>query len=77
MSAGNEEFTAEFFDESSKAWNSNKVRNGHQMAYKCMTLCKTGSACKNLALTHVDHCRIHKPVVPKTAKAELKAKKDS
>jgi len=45
MSTGNEEFTAEFFDESSRAWMANKVRRGASMAYKCEAKTKTGNAC--------------------------------
>jgi len=45
MSAGNREFTAEFFDESSKAWMENKVRRGASMAYKCTIKTKAGKAC--------------------------------
>ena len=35
MSPGNEEFTSEFFDYSSKAWMKNKLRNGAQLVYRC------------------------------------------
>jgi hypothetical protein len=45
MSTGNTEFTAEFFDESSRAWMENKVRRGESMAYKCVAKTKTGNAC--------------------------------
>jgi hypothetical protein len=45
MSAGNSEFTAEFFDESSRAWMENKVRRGESMAYKCIVKTKAGKPC--------------------------------
>jgi hypothetical protein len=35
MAAGNSEFTADFFNDSSKAWLSNKVKVGEQYRYKC------------------------------------------
>jgi len=45
MSAGNSEFTAEFFDESSRAWMENKLRRGESMAYKCEAKTKAGKVC--------------------------------
>jgi hypothetical protein len=45
MSTGNAEFTAEFFDESSRAWMENKVRRGESMAYKCEAKTKAGKVC--------------------------------
>ena len=45
MSTGNAEFTAEFFDESSRAWMENKVRRGESMAYKCEAKTKAGNMC--------------------------------
>jgi len=63
MSAGNEEFTAEFFDESSKAWLQNKVRMGASMVYKCKGVCKDGELCKRTAsmfhLSKGPYCRLH------------------
>lgn len=63
MSAGNEEFTAEFFSESSKAWNLNKVRKGASMAYKCQGVCKDNEPCKKTAvmfnLSKGVYCRLH------------------
>lgn len=49
MSAGNSEFTAEFFDESSTAWMENKKRLGHSMVYRCNYIVATGNQCKNSA----------------------------
>ena len=46
MSAGNQEFTAEFFDKSSKAWMANKVRAGPCMTYRCQGVTKDSKACK-------------------------------
>jgi hypothetical protein len=63
MSAGNEEFTAEFFNESSKAWMANKIRAGQSMTYKCQGTTKDTKPCKVVARkfefgTKV-YCRIH------------------
>ena len=45
MSTGNSEFTADFFNESSRAWMLNKLRRGASMVYKCNATCKNGNAC--------------------------------
>lgn len=63
MSAGNGEFTAEFFDESSNAWMRNKVRSGESMTYKCQGATRDGTPCKVIARkfefgTKV-YCKIH------------------
>jgi hypothetical protein len=63
MAAGNEEFTAEFFNESSKAWMANKLRAGQSMTYKCQGTTKDTKPCKVVARkfefgTKV-YCRIH------------------
>lgn len=43
---GNEEFTPEFFDESSKAWRENKKTvAGGWFAYRCQYLHSTGRRC--------------------------------
>ena len=47
--SGNEEFTKEFFDNSSEAWMKNKVRKGHSMAYICRALTQEGNPCKRSA----------------------------
>jgi hypothetical protein len=44
--SGIEEFTKEFFDQSSEAWMKNKVRRGHSMAYICSALTQEGKSCK-------------------------------
>ena len=46
---GIQEFTSEFFDESSEAWMKNKVRKGASMAYICIALTKEGNSCKRTA----------------------------
>jgi hypothetical protein len=63
MSAGNQEFTAEFFNESSKAWMANKIRAGQSITYKCQGTTKDTKPCKVVARkfefgTKV-YCRIH------------------
>lgn len=47
---GIEEFTSDFFDQSSEAWMKNKVRKGASMAYICIALTKDGNSCKRIAL---------------------------
>lgn len=47
---GIEEFTKEFFDQSSEAWMKNKVRKGHSMAYICTALTQEGNPCKRSAI---------------------------
>ena len=63
MSAGNEEFTAEFFNESSRVWLQNKMRKGASMAYKCQGVCKDDEPCKraatNFNLGKGVYCRLH------------------
>jgi hypothetical protein len=55
---GNSEFTSEFFDESSKAWLSNKVRCGLVYAYKCTHIHSNTKQCKKPAVLH-DFCKQH------------------
>ena len=57
----NSEFTAEFFDESSKAWMANKRRVGHSMVYICTATTKTGNACKNRVVSLTEFCSLHTP----------------
>jgi len=47
---GIEEFTSEFFDQSSEAWMKNKLRKGASMAYICTALTKEGNSCKRSAI---------------------------
>jgi hypothetical protein len=60
---GIEEFTKEFFDQSSEAWMKNKVRKGHSMAYICTALTQEGKSCSRSAILKdatSDHvCRQH------------------
>ena len=61
---GIEEFTREFFDQSSEAWSKNKIRKGHCMAYKCTALTREGNPCSKSATMKdgtSDHlCKQHK-----------------
>ena len=59
MSAGNSEFDAKFFDESSKAWMANKRRKGESMVYICAATCLSGKACVNSVISTTEFCRIH------------------
>ena len=47
---GIQEFTKEFFDQSSEAWMKNKVRRGHSMAYICTAVTHEGKSCKRTAI---------------------------
>lgn len=70
MSAGNSEFTAEFFDESSRAWMANKKRVGYSMVYCCNYVVATGKQCKNNAKMPTGisprRCKMHINKEPKT-----------
>jgi len=46
---GIQEFTSEFFDQSSEEWMKNKLRKGASMAYICIALTKDGNSCKRIA----------------------------
>jgi hypothetical protein len=59
MSAGNSEFSAKFFDESSKAWMQNKRKKGESMVYVCAATCVSGEACVNSVISTTEFCRIH------------------
>lgn len=72
---GIEEFTKEFFDQSSEAWMKNKVRKGHSMAYICTALTQEGKSCSRSAIMKdamSDHvCKQHaKYYINKMAKEE-------
>ena len=62
--SGIEEFTPEFFDQSSDAWMKNKVRRGHSMAYICTALTQEGKSCKRSAIlkdaTSEHFCKQHR-----------------
>jgi hypothetical protein len=56
---GNSEFTAKFFDESSKAWMQNKRRKGESMVYLCAATCASGKACYNSVIPTTEFCKMH------------------
>jgi len=70
MSAGNSEFTAAFFDESSRGWMENKKRRGQSYVYICAAEYKNGNKCNNAVLSNEDFCKVH-------LKRELKMKKEA
>ena len=70
MSAGNSEFTAAFFDESSRAWMENKKRKGQVYVYICTGVYKNGNKCNNAVVTREEFCKVH-------LKRELKGKKEA
>lgn len=59
-----EEFTPEFFDQSSQAWMANKIRRGHSMSYICTALTQEGKSCKRPAFikdaTSEHFCKQHR-----------------
>jgi hypothetical protein len=55
---GNSEFTAAFFDESSKAWMENKIRMGAAYSYKCAYIHSNKKQCQHAA-TFTDYCKRH------------------
>ena len=61
--SGIQDFTSEFFDQSSEAWMKNKVRRGHSMAYICTALTQEGKSCTRSAILkdgQSDHvCKQH------------------
>jgi len=66
MAAGNSEFTADFFNDSSKAWLLNKVKVGEQYRYKCEGTCVSGKKCRHNAaqsqarpLSSIHTCKQH------------------
>jgi hypothetical protein len=56
---GIDEFTKEFFDQSSEAWMKNKVRRGHSMAYICTALTQEGKSCSRSASMLKDATSYH------------------
>ena len=53
------EFTAEFFDEASKAWTANKRRVGASYVYRCIHIGKKGVQCKNVPWKREERCYFH------------------
>jgi len=61
---GIEEFDSKFFDESSNAWNMNKIKHLNGMyTYKCQFIKKNGEYCKNpICKNHNsnnNYCNLH------------------
>ena len=55
------EFTATFFDTSSKAWMENKVRNGYQVLYRCAFIYSNLQRCKGpCSASTSEYCLKHK-----------------
>jgi hypothetical protein len=55
---GISEFTPEFFNESSKAWQKNKIRCGASYAYKCLYIHSNQKQCKHPS-TNSEYCKRH------------------
>lgn len=60
---GISEFTPHFFDESSRAWQENKVRCGHSYAYKCLYIHSNKKQCHKASIykssTNLNFCKRH------------------
>jgi hypothetical protein len=61
---GNTEFTAEFFDESSKVWMENKVRKGAMTLYRCSYVHSTSRKCSKVVEVN-GFCKSHYIVMKK------------
>jgi len=62
MNPVNAEFTAAFFDESSKAWRANKVLQPNATySYKCRSFLKSGKECTLKAVNLEQTCKRHQP----------------
>jgi hypothetical protein len=57
-SSGISEFTPQFFDDASKAWQENKIRCGASYAYKCKYIHSNHKQCHHPA-TNLDFCKRH------------------
>jgi hypothetical protein len=63
------EFTAEFFDESSRAWMENKVRKGAMTLYRCSYVHSTSRKCSKAASV-CGYCKSHYIVMRKRKTTE-------
>ena len=55
---GTDEFTPEFFNNSSKAWMANKLRLGVGVAYRCTYVHSNKKLCSKAVVKH-DLCKKH------------------
>ena len=71
------EFSPAFFDEASRAWMENKVRQGYQVLYRCTFTHVNQQRCKKAcSSSSSEYCLNHKRVGKKReVKAEKKAVK--
>ncbi len=68
-----QEFSPAFFDNSSKAWMENKVRQGYQVLYRCEFIHPNRQICKSACSTSTsDYCLKHKRM---EKQQEVKAEK--
>ena len=56
---GIDEFTPQYFDESSKAWMANKIRVGAGMVYRCSYAVSSTRQCPKAAETGGQFCETH------------------
>ena len=70
-------FSPEFFDESSRAWMENKVRQGYQVLYRCTFTHVNQQRCKRAcSSSSSEYCLNHKRVgKQREVKAEKKIAK--
>lgn len=71
------EFSPAFFDEASRAWMENKVRQGYQVLYRCTFTHVNQQRCKKAcSSSSSEYCLNHKRVgKQREVKAEKKAEK--
>ena len=63
---GIDEFTPQYFDESSKAWMANKLRAGAMMVYRCSYTISSTRQCPKAAESGSYFCSTHKHVEQKS-----------
>ena len=56
---GIDEFTPQYFDESSKAWMANKIRVGAGMVYRCSYAISSSRQCPKAAESGSEFCETH------------------
>ena len=71
---GIDEFTPQYFDESSKAWMANKIRLGAGMVYRCSYAISSTRQCPKAAETGSEFCEAHckVPTPKKVTKTKLR-----
>jgi len=68
---GIDEFTPQYFDESSKAWMTNKIRVGAGMVYRCSYAVSSTRQCPKACEAGSQFCETHMNI----AKAKIAPKR--